>query len=256
MPPPRPIAEALAEGGGWLVPDRVAELLAAYGVPQVAATVAATPAAVGRCAAELGGPVAIKAIAPGLLHKSDVGGVRLGMHGAAAAGRRGARDRRRRTRGRPPAGRLPRAGDGAGGRRDARRRRLGPGLGARRGVRRRRHARSSCSATSSRDWRRSAGRRRARCSARCAPSRCSTATAASRAPTSRRSRTSSSASRRSPPRTPRSPSSTATRCSWGPAAPPWSTPACGSRRRRRAAVPVAGPLNAPVRRRSRRSARA
>ena len=33
------IAEVLAEGGGWLVPDRVAELLAAYGVPQVAATV-------------------------------------------------------------------------------------------------------------------------------------------------------------------------------------------------------------------------
>ena len=37
-PPPATIAEALAEGGGWLVPDRVAELLAAYGVPQVAAT--------------------------------------------------------------------------------------------------------------------------------------------------------------------------------------------------------------------------
>jgi acetyl coenzyme A synthetase (ADP forming)-like protein len=81
------IAEVLAEGGGWLVPDRVAELLSAYGVPQVAATVAATPAAVGRAAAELGGEVAIKAIAPGLLHKSDVGGVRLGIRGGAAAAR-------------------------------------------------------------------------------------------------------------------------------------------------------------------------
>ena len=29
-------------GGGWLVPDRVAELLAAYGIPQARATVAAT----------------------------------------------------------------------------------------------------------------------------------------------------------------------------------------------------------------------
>jgi acetyl coenzyme A synthetase (ADP forming)-like protein len=79
------IAEVLDERGGWLVPDRVAELLNAYGVPQVAATVAATPAAVGLCAAELGGEVAIKAIAPSLLHKSDVGGVRLGIRGAAAA---------------------------------------------------------------------------------------------------------------------------------------------------------------------------
>ncbi|HEX2410340.1 MAG TPA: GNAT family N-acetyltransferase [Solirubrobacteraceae bacterium] len=80
------IAEVLAEGGGWLVPDRVAELLAAYGIPQVKATVAATPAAVADCAAELGGEVAVKAIAPGVLHKSDVGGVRLGVRGAPAAG--------------------------------------------------------------------------------------------------------------------------------------------------------------------------
>jgi acyl-CoA synthetase (NDP forming) len=85
------IAEALAEGGGWLVPDRVAEILAAYGVPQVAAVVAATPAAAGRCATDLGGEVVVKAIAPGLLHKSDVGGVRLALRGAAAAAR-GARE--------------------------------------------------------------------------------------------------------------------------------------------------------------------
>jgi acetate---CoA ligase (ADP-forming) len=81
------IADVLAEGGGWLVPDRVAELLSAYGVPQVAATVAATPAAVARRAAELQGEVAVKAIAPGLLHKSDVGGVRVGISGSAAAAR-------------------------------------------------------------------------------------------------------------------------------------------------------------------------
>jgi len=81
------LAEVLAEGGGWLVPDRVAELLGAYGIPQVPAMVAATPAAVERCAADLKGRVAVKAIAPGLVHKSDVGGVRLGLRGAAAAGR-------------------------------------------------------------------------------------------------------------------------------------------------------------------------
>jgi acetate---CoA ligase (ADP-forming) len=81
------IAELLAEGGGWLVPDRVAELLSAYGVPQVTATVAATPATVARYAAGIPGEVAVKAIAPGLIHKSDVGAVRLGIRGAAAAGR-------------------------------------------------------------------------------------------------------------------------------------------------------------------------
>ena len=81
------IAQSLAEGGGWLVPDRVADLLASYGVPVARARVVPTPAAAASCAAELGGAVAIKAIAPGLLHKSDVGGVRLGVRGAPAAAR-------------------------------------------------------------------------------------------------------------------------------------------------------------------------
>jgi acyl-CoA synthetase (NDP forming) len=80
------VAEALTDGG-WLVPDRVAALLAAYGVTQVQSGIAATPAAVGRFAAELGGPVAIKAIAPGVVHKADVGGVRLGLETPAAATR-------------------------------------------------------------------------------------------------------------------------------------------------------------------------
>jgi acetyl coenzyme A synthetase (ADP forming)-like protein len=81
------VAQALAEGGGWLVPDRVAELLAAYGIPQARASVVATAAAAGRWAASVEGAVAIKAIAPSLLHKSDVGGVRLGVRGSAAVAR-------------------------------------------------------------------------------------------------------------------------------------------------------------------------
>jgi acetyl coenzyme A synthetase (ADP forming)-like protein len=85
------IAEALAEGGGWLVPDRVAALLSAYGIAQVQGRIAATPAAAARCAADFGGAVAVKAIAPGLLHKSDVGGVRLGVRGPTAT-RRAARE--------------------------------------------------------------------------------------------------------------------------------------------------------------------
>jgi acetyl coenzyme A synthetase (ADP forming)-like protein len=81
------VAESLAEGGGWLVPERAAALLAAYGVPQVRAQIAGSPAGAARCAAELGGPVAIKAIAPGLVHKADAGGVRLGIDGPAAVTR-------------------------------------------------------------------------------------------------------------------------------------------------------------------------
>jgi acetyl coenzyme A synthetase (ADP forming)-like protein len=81
------VSESLAEGGGWLVPERAAALLTAYGVSQVGARIAAGPAAVGRCATELGGPVAIKAIAPGLVHKVDAGGVRLDVTGPAAATR-------------------------------------------------------------------------------------------------------------------------------------------------------------------------
>jgi acyl-CoA synthetase (NDP forming)/GNAT superfamily N-acetyltransferase len=81
------IARALAGGGGWMTPDLVAALLADYGIAQAPTRTADTVAAVARCAADLEGPLAIKAIAPGLVHKSDAGGVRLGVRGAAAAGR-------------------------------------------------------------------------------------------------------------------------------------------------------------------------
>jgi acyl-CoA synthetase (NDP forming) len=48
---------------------------------------AATAAGAGRCAAELGGPVAVKAVAPGLVHKADAGGVALGLSGQTATTR-------------------------------------------------------------------------------------------------------------------------------------------------------------------------
>ncbi len=81
------LALALAEGDAWLPPERVADLLRSYGIPQARSRTARTVSGIARCAAELEGPFAVKAIAPGLVHKSDVGGVRLGVHGAAAAGR-------------------------------------------------------------------------------------------------------------------------------------------------------------------------
>lgn len=81
------IAEALADGAGWLRPDAAARLLRAYGLALAPFEIAGTPTAAGRCAAALGGPVALKAIVPGLLHKSDAGAVRLNVAGATQVSR-------------------------------------------------------------------------------------------------------------------------------------------------------------------------
>lgn len=73
------VAAALSHGPGWLGPDAVAELLACYGVAIARQGYAASPEAAAAFAAGLGGPAALKAVAPGLLHKSDVGGVALDL---------------------------------------------------------------------------------------------------------------------------------------------------------------------------------
>jgi acetyl coenzyme A synthetase (ADP forming)-like protein len=88
------LARALADGDGWLGAQETGALLRAYGIPQAEASVATSPHAAGRLAAALGGPVALKAIVPGLLHKRDAGAVRLGLVGASAVAR-AARDLRR-----------------------------------------------------------------------------------------------------------------------------------------------------------------
>ncbi len=76
------LAEAVRCGGGWLEPQQVQQLLSCYGLPLVEQRVASTPAEAGDAAAALGtGRVALKAIAPGLVHKLDAGGVRLGLAG-------------------------------------------------------------------------------------------------------------------------------------------------------------------------------
>jgi acyl-CoA synthetase (NDP forming) len=78
------VANALGAGGGWLSATDVAALLDCYGIPRVAGRIAHGAEDVVRAARELGGPIALKAIAKGLLHKSDAGGVRLGLRSAAA----------------------------------------------------------------------------------------------------------------------------------------------------------------------------
>lgn len=79
--------DATPEHGGWLTPDAVHALLDCYGIPLAQQRIARTPTAAARAAAELEGPLALKAIAPGLLHKSDGGGVVLGLSGPSAVRR-------------------------------------------------------------------------------------------------------------------------------------------------------------------------
>jgi acetyl coenzyme A synthetase (ADP forming)-like protein len=81
------VARALREGGGWLSPEKTARLLDCYRIPLVRTLPAPSPEAAGRGAAELGGPVALKAVAPGLVHKSEAGAVRLNLAGAEATAR-------------------------------------------------------------------------------------------------------------------------------------------------------------------------
>ena len=78
------VATGLAEGGGWLPPVRVEALLHCYGLRTAAGRVATTPRGAVRAAARLGGPVAVKALAPGLLRKSEAGAVRTSVSGPTA----------------------------------------------------------------------------------------------------------------------------------------------------------------------------
>jgi acetate---CoA ligase (ADP-forming) len=66
----------------WLPPDQVAALLGCYGLPLAPWRLAGTPEEAGAAATELGGPVALKAVAPRLLHKTEARGVRLDLTGA------------------------------------------------------------------------------------------------------------------------------------------------------------------------------
>jgi acetate---CoA ligase (ADP-forming) len=78
------VAKALEHGGGWLEPGEVAALLACYGLPLIEQRVVADAGQAALAAAALAGRVAVKAIAPGILHKTEAGAVRLDLQGAEA----------------------------------------------------------------------------------------------------------------------------------------------------------------------------
>ncbi len=76
----RAIVEAAIErGGGWLDPVDVAAMLTATGIEAPALTLARSATEAMEAAMCIGFPVALKAYGPELLHKSDVGGVKLAL---------------------------------------------------------------------------------------------------------------------------------------------------------------------------------
>jgi acyl-CoA synthetase (NDP forming) len=77
-------AIAAAAAPGWQRPAVAQDLLARYGIPVVTTRTATSVEDAVRCADELGYPVAVKAADEALVHKSDVGAVKLGLPDAVA----------------------------------------------------------------------------------------------------------------------------------------------------------------------------
>ena len=73
------ISGELGAGSGWLTPASVVDLLSCYGLPLIETRVVTDADQAVTAAAELGMPVALKASARGLVHKTDAGGVLLGL---------------------------------------------------------------------------------------------------------------------------------------------------------------------------------
>ncbi|WP_432826542.1 GNAT family N-acetyltransferase [Dactylosporangium sp. CA-092794] len=78
------VQRALRSGLGWQPAELARSLLGCYGIPVVDTRPAADADQAARHAADLCGPVAVKAADPGLVHKSDIGAVRLGLGDEAA----------------------------------------------------------------------------------------------------------------------------------------------------------------------------
>jgi len=102
------VAGAVAEGRSWLDPLEVTALFEAYGLPITPAVLAQSADEAGEVARpflEAGDPVAIKILSPDIIHKSDVGGVRLNLTNEAAV-REAARDILERARALRPEARI------------------------------------------------------------------------------------------------------------------------------------------------------
>ena len=77
VPRIRKIIDSLGEGGGYISPDKVHDLLSAAGIPTVPEFVSADKEEIVAFAEKVGYPVVAKVVGP--VHKSDVGGVALNI---------------------------------------------------------------------------------------------------------------------------------------------------------------------------------
>ena len=78
------VAQAAQAGQEWLTQAQVQSLLDIYGIPTQRSQRVGTVDEAVACAARLGFPVALKIVSPQIVHKSDVGGVVLGLDSEAA----------------------------------------------------------------------------------------------------------------------------------------------------------------------------
>jgi acyl-CoA synthetase (NDP forming) len=80
----RIVAAALADRGGWQPVAVTHALLACYRIPLLETRLATNAESAAAIAREMGFPVVMKALGPGLVHKSELGGVRLGLSNESA----------------------------------------------------------------------------------------------------------------------------------------------------------------------------
>jgi acyl-CoA synthetase (NDP forming) len=86
VPDPRRVAYLMQTTLAVDEADEVAAVLKAYRIPSAAPRLVGDPDAAARAAAEMGFPVVLKIRSPDLPHKSDVGGVVVGLKTAADVG--------------------------------------------------------------------------------------------------------------------------------------------------------------------------
>jgi acyl-CoA synthetase (NDP forming) len=75
------IAAALSDDAGWAPRETLAGLLECYGIARAEERTASSATGAGRAAEQMGGSVVLKAVVPGLIHKTEAGSVRLGLNG-------------------------------------------------------------------------------------------------------------------------------------------------------------------------------
>jgi acyl-CoA synthetase (NDP forming)/GNAT superfamily N-acetyltransferase len=80
----RIVAAASADGAGWQPVDVTNALMACYGIPLLETRLATSVESAEKTARQLGFPIVMKATRPGLVHKGEMGGVKLGLSDESA----------------------------------------------------------------------------------------------------------------------------------------------------------------------------